>query len=342
MIVYDHWHIEPTSVCVLKCPRCTRNEVPETLLNKSLDLDFFQNQIGEDIVKQIRKITFCGNDGDPIYCPELAEIVQWIKTVNPTLTINLITNGSYRKTDWWTKLAQAMNEHDEITWSLDGWDQHSNEQYRMESDWASIISGIETFCANNTKTYKIWASIGFAFNENHFDKHLDLANNYNFDLYQLTKSTKFGAKYPDIYGPDDPLEPTNADLIPNGYRYQRRYQNLTKRDRPSDTLAELFKKRALQLKEQGMYSALCMVGNKGVFLNSQGEFYPCCWVATRYEHNREWNARASSQFNLHNRKFTEIINDSYWNTDFLKFDNMECYTKCIPEKLIDVKHITEW
>ena len=45
-IALDHWHIEVSSICTLKCPRCTRAEVPETLLNRSLDLKFFQEQIG--------------------------------------------------------------------------------------------------------------------------------------------------------------------------------------------------------------------------------------------------------------------------------------------------------
>ena len=43
-ITLDHWHIEVSSICTLKCPRCTRTEVPKTLLNRSLDLKFFQEQ----------------------------------------------------------------------------------------------------------------------------------------------------------------------------------------------------------------------------------------------------------------------------------------------------------
>ena len=55
MMVWDHWHIEPSSICTLKCPRCPRAEIPESLLNRQLTLDFFKNQIGADIIKQIKK-----------------------------------------------------------------------------------------------------------------------------------------------------------------------------------------------------------------------------------------------------------------------------------------------
>ena len=32
----EHWHIELCSKCSLKCPRCSRQEVPEGLTNKEL------------------------------------------------------------------------------------------------------------------------------------------------------------------------------------------------------------------------------------------------------------------------------------------------------------------
>jgi MoaA/NifB/PqqE/SkfB family radical SAM enzyme len=86
-----HWHIELSSICTLKCPRCPRAEVPDSLLNKQLSLDFFKNQIGKDAIKQMRKITFCGNDGDPIYCNDLIPIIKWIKQVNNDVCIVLIT-----------------------------------------------------------------------------------------------------------------------------------------------------------------------------------------------------------------------------------------------------------
>jgi MoaA/NifB/PqqE/SkfB family radical SAM enzyme len=90
MIVWDHWHIEPSSICALKCPRCPRAEVPDGLLNRQLSLDFFRDQIGAEVIKRIRKITFCGNDGDPIYCRDLVDICAWVKSTNPDLQLVVI------------------------------------------------------------------------------------------------------------------------------------------------------------------------------------------------------------------------------------------------------------
>ena len=34
-----HWHLEPSSVCTLKCPRCPRTEFPNTpWINKNMSL----------------------------------------------------------------------------------------------------------------------------------------------------------------------------------------------------------------------------------------------------------------------------------------------------------------
>jgi len=342
MLVWDHWHIEPSSICTLKCPRCPRAEVPNSLLNRQLSLDFFQNQIGSEVVTQIKKITFCGNDGDPIYCKDFIEICSWLKKINPNIQLVIITNGSYKSPQWWKDLAMILNGNDEIHWSLDGWDQISNEQYRVNSNWNSIETGIRTFFSENKSTYRVWASIAFRFNQNFISYQKNLAFSTGFDFYQLTKSTKFGSKYPVAYGDNDLLEPTDPELIAKGFRFERVQHQLTDKIRPGQDLKKIFFQRSEELVKHNQYSGICLIGNKGVFLNSQGEFYPCCWTANRYEHNQAWHQMAATQFNLNNKTFTDIINDPYWKTDFLKFDSLECTSKCTSAQLADLHHTTEW
>ena len=341
-IALDHWHIEVSSICTLKCPRCTRAEVPETLLNRSLDLKFFQEQIGQTRIKQIKKISFCGDDGDPIYAKQFLEIVQWIKHINPTLQLSIITNGSYKKNNWWETLATSTNEHDEIHWSLDGWNQESNSKYRVNCDWNSIINGIRTFKKHNNSTYTVIATIAFRFNELCLDNITKLAHAYNFDCWQLTKSTKFGSKYPDAYSNNDLLEPKDSTLVAKGHRFERVQTYISDKKRPGADLKQLFWDRAKTLQSSDEYPALCYIGNKGVFLKSTGEFYPCCWTALRYPHNAKWNKLAETKFNLYNNTLDRILEDDWWQTDFKKFDNLECQTKCIKSKLLDKVHVTEW
>ena len=265
MLAWDHWHIELSSICTLKCPRCPRAEVPESLLNRQLTLKFFQEQIGSDTISKIKKITFCGNDGDPIYCKEFIEICQWIKQSNPDIQLVIITNGSYKSIEWWTRLAEVLDHNDELHWSLDGWDQSSNEQYRINSNWNSIEQGFRTFFSKNLKTYRVWATIAFRFNQSHIDYQKNLAHSIGFDFYQLTKSTKFGSKYPVAYGNDDRLEPTDPNLIAQGFRFERVQHVLSNKIRPGQELKKIFFQRAQDLTKHNQYSGICLIGNKGVF-----------------------------------------------------------------------------
>lgn len=335
MIKWDHWHIEPSSICALRCPRCPRAEVPDSLLNRQLTLNFFQTQIGAQTIQHIRKITFCGNDGDPIYCKDFLDICRWIKSVNPSISLVIITNGSYKPTEWWIELASIVDHRDEIHWSLDGWDQDSNAQYRVNSNWHSIQQGIDGFFSHNTSAYRVWDCIAFRFNAHHIEAMRHRAKLQNFDCFQLTKSTKFGSKYPQAYGHNDPLEPTDCELVSSSYRYQRTVTELSNKTRPNMDLRVQFQHR---VKTIAPYSGICLIGNKGVFVNSQGEFYPCCWVANRYPHNQSWQAK----FDLKSKTFDQIIADNFWTTEFLQFDNLECKTKCTVERLNDPAHTTEW
>lgn len=342
LLAWDHWHIEPSSICTLKCPRCPRAEVPESLLNRQLTLRFFQEQIGPAVVKKIRKITFCGNDGDPIYCKELMEICLWLKTVNPEIHLVIITNGSYKPEAWWQALARVLDHRDEIHWSIDGWDQDSNEQYRVNSNWNTIMSGMCAFTSVNQSTYRVWATIAFRFNQSHLIKIQEMARSANMDAWQLTKSTKFGSHYPDTYGVHDDLCPEFSDLVSSSHRFERVVKDLSLKARPGSLLKEIFWSRAQDLAHHGRYSGICLVGNKGVFLNSQGEFYPCCWTANRYPHNKTWHDRGRTQFNLWHNTFEQILQDPFWQEDFLRFDSQECRSKCTPDKIKDRSHTTEW
>jgi MoaA/NifB/PqqE/SkfB family radical SAM enzyme len=340
MIAWDHWHIEVSSICALHCPRCPRAEVPQSLLNTQLTLEFFQTRIGTHAVRQIRKITFCGNDGDPIYCREFLEICTWLKYINPDIHLTIITNGSYRPAAWWAGLAAVLNHRDEIHWSIDGWDQRSNNEYRVNSDWNSIMLGQSTFVSNNTSTYCVWATIAFKFNQDHLDHIRGQAQAAGMDGWQLTLSTKFGSRYPNQYGEHDSLEPTNANLVSESDRFTRRYTALSSKPRPDAELKTLFVSRHQSISNS---TAVCMIGNKGIFVNSRGELYPCCWVANRYDHNRQWHEMAQNQFNLYHHSVQDIQQHAFWHSpEFLRFDALECRTKCSPVRWQDPSHVSEW
>ena len=332
-----HWHIEISSKCTLKCPRCARTEVPDTLVNTELSLEFFKKNFTPEFIQaNVEKITFCGDDGDPIYAHDLVEVIEYIKSVKPVKFV-IVTNGSYKSDDWWTRLGHTLDYNDHIHFSLDGWDQSSNEQYRVNSNWDSIMQGTTTL-RNSSHVYMTWDAIAFKFNENKLDDMKLLAKELGFDQFQLTLSTKFNKVY-SIYPEGDLLQPKD-ELISSNYRFQRQFAYFNER-RESTVGSKTNLKLYNQASTFGEVTPLCGIGNKGLFINSQGHLFPCCWVANRYTHNNEWLDVSKNQFDLNQRSLNDVLNDEFWSEEFEIFSRSECRTKC-NKAVVNQQYATEW
>lgn len=328
-----HWHIEISSRCTLKCPRCARQECPTTLINTELNLDFFKrNFTKEFIIENVNKITFCGDDGDPIYAPDLIPVIQYFKSIKPTIEFVIVTNGSYRKSEWWQELAETLTSNDHIHFSIDGYNNESNNLYRVNSDFDSIIKGIKVITSHSL-CLTTWACIVFKFNQHHLEWMEVQAKTLDMDFFQITHSTKFGSVYP-AYGDKDPLEP-DKKYVSNSDRFTRTIKELSGRRAPVPSNFYYDNRKSFD-----DITPLCGIGNKGTFINSQGLLFPCCWVANRYSHNNEWLVLAQN-FNLYERTLDDVLNDEFWRDEFIKFKWQECQTKC-KSCLVDRNYGTEW
>jgi MoaA/NifB/PqqE/SkfB family radical SAM enzyme len=336
MLATWHFHIEISSKCTLRCPRCARQEVPDSLVNTELDLDFFKrNFTPEFILANVEKITFCGDDGDPIYAHDLVPVIQYIKSIKP-VEIVIVTNGSHKKPEWWRELGSVLTEQDTVHFSIDGWNNETNNLYRVNSDYNSIIEGVANL-RSTSACRLVWAAIAFKFNEDHLTSLVSAAQSSKFDAVQFTKSTKFGSIYPS-YGADDPLEPSKK-FVSGSHRFERDVILLSSRGLNSQTNTkniQLYK----SVTEGNGVTPLCEIGNKGLYIDAQGRLFPCCWVANRYSHNSEWKAIAT-KFDLNHRTLADAVTDNFWETTFKTFGWQECQTKCATSR-VDEKYATEW
>ena len=336
MLATWHFHIEISSKCTLRCPRCARQEVPDGLVNTELDLEFFKRNFTPEFVQtNVEKITFCGDDGDPIYAHDLIAVIEYIKSIKP-VEIVIVTNGSHKKVQWWVQLGQLLDSNDSVHFSVDGYDNTSNNVYRVNSDYDSIITGLQTL--RTTSGCKIiWAAIAFKFNEEHLDHIKEFAQSIGVDRFQLTKSTKFGSVYPS-YGIDDPLQPS-VKYISSSHRFEREAVAFTPQgtdELVSPTNIKLFN----QTQSRNGVTPLCKIGNKGLYIDARGRLFPCCWVANRYNHNSDWQQLANN-FDLHNKKLTDVLADAFWSTEFQTFKWQECQSKC-KTSVVDEKYATSW
>lgn len=358
---FYHWHLEPSAVCALKCPRCPRTEHPNTpWLNKNMTLEFVQRFFTKDMLRNhVRRVTMCGDVGDPIYCKEYVDICRYIKSVNPNIHIFTITNGSYRKAEWWQELASVLDHRDAINFSIDGYNHDTNQIYRVNSDWASIMQGIKTMRAHNQSVFLNWAMIVFKFNQDHIDHICDLANKLGMDSVQITKSTKFGSKYGEAYGGvQDALEP-RVEHISASHRYERYTRNLSNRQIDNQDYLNINQLKYQIIRQQYQDQPvipLCEIGNRGIYVNAEGVVFPCSWTSFPYtsltagSKTIHWPdsffAKYRQQMNLHHRTFEEIINDPLWVKCSQGFTDasktwVECSQKCSAH-LVDENYAVGW
>lgn len=191
-------HIEPTNMCTLKCPRCSRTQFierfPKRWKNYSLGLEQLKSFL--DIPLDNKSIHLCGNYGDPIYYEQLIDMVEFFKNKNSNVFIT--TNGSYKSLDWWSELATNLDVNDTVYFSIDGTPENFT-QYRINADWPSVQQGIETLVKYGIKV--VWKYIPFSFNEHDIDATRKIAEELGVVEFIVTPSSRWNSE-------DDYLRPT--------------------------------------------------------------------------------------------------------------------------------------
>jgi MoaA/NifB/PqqE/SkfB family radical SAM enzyme len=346
-----HWHFEISAKCTLQCPRCPRNDTAKVpWFNKEISLDQFKRILTPDLLKNdVKRLTMCGTIGDPIYANDYIKIIDYVKSQNEKIHVYTITNGSHKKVSWWSDFASVCNQYDTINFSVDGFDNASNNLYRINSDWDSIMTGMDIMC-RDTDAFVYWATIVFNFNQDHLSHMKQMATNMGCDGMQLTYSTKFGSKYPGAYGGDeDSLEP-RPEFISKSHRYERYLTNLSGRVQHNADYLEHNSKKFFEIKKEfnDFITPMCYIGNRGLFVGADSVLYPCSWVSFPYEslssdrktiHFKDsFHQKYRDKFDLSKRSLEEVLTDDTWLKLTNTFNNpstawVECEQKCCSSRV---------
>jgi MoaA/NifB/PqqE/SkfB family radical SAM enzyme len=206
-------HIEPTSLCNAQCPMCARNIYGEKLNPyiklKSLPVTWFHDNIKPSQIKNLNKIFFCGNVGDPASAPELIEIIKYFKKHNDKITIGLNTNGGLKTTEWWTRLGHTLQGHlDYCVFSIDGLED-TNHVYRRNVRWTKIMENVQSFIATGASAH--WDMLVFEHNKHQVEEAKELADQMGFTWFRTKETDRW-----DTYTQDLGIQPAN-DYQPASY-----------------------------------------------------------------------------------------------------------------------------
>lgn len=236
------FHIEPTNICTLQCPRCTRTkfieQFPKQWKNQQLDLQSFKKFIDIDIKSKL--FYLCGNYGDPIYYSDIFEMLHWIKEHDANVTI--VTNGSYKSAAWWNELRSILNQNDTVVFAIDGVPSNFTE-YRINADWKSIELGITTIVKYVNTT---WKFIPFKFNETSIEQARALSKDLGMTSFEIAPSNRWES-------PQDPLKSHISDRS-----YEKKVNWFSNVDYELDPK--------------------CKTTNYQHFISADGYYMPCCFA----------------------------------------------------------------
>lgn len=306
-------HIEISSKCTLKCPRCPRTELNLDYLNREISVEEFQTAFNPALLSEVERIIFCGDVGDPIYARDFLPVVEYVKS-NSKTRLHIVTNGSYKDQDWWQRLGQLLDDRDQVTFSVDGWDQASNEQYRVNSNWKSIVNGAQTL-RQCSPVRMNWSAIYFKFNEDHMQQIEQTARELGFDTFETVRSSKFDGQYA-VNGVDilKPLQVAQTS------QYER--SKITFHRAP---VAPVNKPNPQQ-----HAWARCLNHQKELFVNVDGLVFPCPWFNNGYQTN-DFVQRNKHKLTVKTRSLKEVLADPVWQELVDSFDRNPqevCKIKC--------------
>lgn len=250
-------HLELTNKCTLKCPRCARTSFIDKFgidkwTNKDLSFQDLVNFL--DVELENLEFLLCGNEGDPIYYPELFNLVSWIKSRKSKIT--LITNGSYKSESWWKQLISYLSADDTVIFSIDGTPENFLE-YRINADWESIETGIKVVTSSNVKS--VWKYIPFSFNEDSIESAKAISEKLGFNEFNLTPS--------DRWEPNDYLKP-NSQLY-NGDRTLSMVNWQKNGHRANEISPKCASGQMHYISASGFYMPCCFVGDWRFYFSSE-------------------------------------------------------------------------
>jgi MoaA/NifB/PqqE/SkfB family radical SAM enzyme len=239
-------------------------------------------------------VTMCGNYGDPIYHPDLLELIKAFKSQGAVLDI--ITNGSYRKQSWWQELTNELSSDDSVTFSIDGIPENFT-QYRVNGDWETIHDAINVCVESSCKT--IWKFIPFSYNENNIQQARQLSMDLGMDQFKVDFSDRF--------------DEVTMHFKPNEDKIAARWNNQQNWKQSIATQ---------QLVPE------CQNG-KMHYVSADGYYMPCCYTGDHRFYYKNEFGKNKRQYAIKDNTLSEILKKSVVGEFYDKLtDHTVCQYNC--------------
>lgn len=319
-------HVELSTKCNASCPMCSRNNSGygqnEKIKADNMSLLNLQSNLSDKYIAQLKRLIVCGNFGDPLMNPELVQIFEFFKQINPNLRIELHTNGGIGSREIWQKLAKLVSF---CRFGIDGLED-TNHIYRRGVKWARLMENVRTFIESGGNAE--WAFIVFKHNQHQVDKAIEISIELGFKKFIPKRSTRqilntgeFVEKWP-VY-----FNNTEIEYFIESAEDEKSKKNFSNFKNLAETEADY-------RNYLNSTTISCKVkSEKSIYLSVDGLVFPCCWLAINYtlqqsnkKSLKELMQRINTNedgINLSKRSISEIISgpifreiENSWNNIF--------------------------
>ena len=255
-----HLHLEISSLCNAQCPQCPRNFFGYKhnfgYVEKNMTLEEAKIIFPESFIKQLEIVLINGNFGDCVMNPETPDIVEWFREINPSMKIEISTNGGARDNEFWERLAHS-NCH--VYFCIDGLeDTHSI--YRRNTLYKTVIKNAKIFI--EAGGYAMWKYIVFNHNEHQIEEAQQLSKHLGFKSFVRVDQ---GRTQGPIIGPDATVV---GYLGEHTHNYDPSFiQKIIHQEPVLVPIQDEIKIIKCEVEEQ-----------RSVYVDSTGDVYPCCYL----------------------------------------------------------------
>lgn len=289
------WHIEPTSKCILECPLCDRTWFYEKFKKRLLHeiniehlVNFFKDTSP--------RVLMCGNNGDPIYHSKFHDLCFELKKIKCKLEI--VTNGTGKKKEWWEKLCSILSPSDNITFSIDGLED-TNHLYRINSKWESIMDAISVVTKHNIDT--TWKFIVFKHNQHQLKEAKIMSKKLGIKNFDLVLSDRWWKQ----------------DLMPDQKYVNDIYKHQIEVTKGLD--------KPIPIKQR------CLIDGKPrqeLYIDSEGNFYPCCRMGLYAFRYKTIFSPKNQKYNIKDNTIEQILENEQVKHFFESTKSYETADKC--------------
>jgi len=305
------------------CPRYVDGEVAPHIQN----IQFYRNDIESmfpvEFIRQLNRVNFCGNYGEPIVARDLIPIIEYFRSINPNMRIEVNTNASARRVEWWRELAQVMGSDEStsgVWFGLDGLED-TNHLYRRNTNWEVIMRNAKAFIGAGGIAH--WNFIAFKHNEHQVEEARTLAHEMGFKHFNVKLTARFqtGNTYPVIVKGEHVYDlglPTEEDYLrpqsvhPTTPRIPSTVSSQTMIEVAK--IIEEYRKTGhidaqIAKKVIAKPNIKCIAQRENsIYVSATGHVYPCCWISNGHTHGDSDIIMENDRIDITKRSIKDIIN----------------------------------